>query len=153
MLQRSVRVRAGFSVQLPHSSGMHRELSPMGCSQHQQDLAQHGGSRGTCPRGQLLPCAPGWQGHQQQCQQQHIPSIPLQGQLSSSGVNSSLPAMSGGCRKKPSGITVPTPCLFWIAVAKVQSLCCLCSLHFPIMLRSPSTEKSHAKMGGCLPSL
>lgn len=141
---------------LPTLQRQRGELSPAGCRQHQQDLAQRGGSMGTQPQGtsSLLVLVAGRDTSSNASSNTPISCLEgSAGQLSRSGVNSSLPAMTGGRRKKPSGITVPMPCLFWMAVAKDQSLCCLCSFHFPIMLRSPSTGTNHAKMGGCFPSV
>lgn len=148
----AVRIRAGFSVQLPHSSEAAQRAQP-----HRVQSAPAG------------PCSARWQHGNptprdtpffvpmagRDTSSNASSNIPISclegsaGQLSRSGVNSSLPAMTGGCRKKPSGIIMPTPCLFWMAVAKVQSLCCV---HFPIMLRSPSIETSHAKLGVCFPA-
>lgn len=114
----------GLVCSFPSLQRQHRELSPAGCSQCQQDLAQRGGSMGTQPPRVgdtpfLVPLA----GRDTSSNaSSNAPISCLEGsagQLSRSGVNSALPAVTGGCRKKPSGISVPTPCLFWIAVAKV----------------------------------
>lgn len=100
----AVRIRQDLVWSFPTLQRQHRELSPAGCSQCQQDLDQRGGSMGTQPQGTLLSLGP-WLAGSPAAMPAAMHLSPAwkgqQGSLAGVELIHPYPAMTGGCKKKP----------------------------------------------------
>ena len=116
---------------------------------HEHDLARRGGAEEPVPGGHLpsshpwlagMPAAkrpsPAWQG--------------CKGSSAGAGLIHPSQPRPEGAAENQAGSPPPRPCLFWTAVAQVQSLF---SFRHPVVLRSPSAGTGHTNTERCFQSL